>query len=57
MNDLTTTSSNTWQILLSLGGGVAAVGWAYHYNHPGKVWIFLGGMIVGGGIGYLIDNR
>lgn len=57
MNNLATTPSATWQVLLSIAGGVGAVAWAYKYKHSGKVWLFLGGAIIGGSIGYLIDNR
>jgi hypothetical protein len=46
-----------WQVGLAVMGSVGAVIWAYKNNHTGKVWLFLGGGIVGGYIGYLIDSR
>lgn len=55
--DVSQSGPQKWQIALSLIGAVGAVALAYKHNLKGKVWIFLGGGIAGGAIGYLIDSQ
>jgi len=57
MNNLAAGPGSTWQILLAMGGGVGAFYWAYAHHEKGKVWYFLGGAVVGGVIGYVLDNQ
>lgn len=57
MMDVSMSGPGKWQIALSLIGAVGAVALAYKYNLSGKVWIFLGGGIAGGAVGYLIDSQ
>lgn len=57
MNNLAAGPSATWQVVLSLVGGVGAVYAGYRFKLTGKVWLFIGGALVGGTVGYLIDNQ
>jgi len=55
--NLALTGPGPWQVGLTLTGGVGMVVLAYHLKLSGKVWLFLGGAIVGGYLGYLIDSK
>jgi uncharacterized membrane protein len=51
-----TIKSSIWQASLGTIGAVGAVIWAANSGHKGKFWWFIGGGMIGGAIGMILDS-
>lgn len=55
-NQITTLYDRKFQAALGTIGAVSAVVWATMKGRKGRFWWWIGGGMVGGSIGYLLDS-